>query len=123
MLGCVCLEQPVLVASSMLVPTLSRNVKEIETTEGVLQETYTVGQALVVGGVRQPGTSLVYFPADSYSVYVLDVARRACAAVLYTGHTSGSLRGLPLVWNEAPGAPLVDRPRSVPQAPAAGAAP
>jgi hypothetical protein len=33
-------------------------------------------------------------------VYVLDVAKRACAAILYTGHAPGSLRGLPLVWNE-----------------------
>jgi hypothetical protein len=47
--------------------------------------------------VRQPGTSLVYFPAEEYCVYVLDVTRRVCAGVLYTGHAAGTLRGEPLL--------------------------
>jgi tetratricopeptide (TPR) repeat protein len=96
----VCLGRPVLVDGRLLVPTLSGRVEEIETAGGLLQGSYALGQPLVVGGVHQPGTSLVIFPADSYSVYVLDVAKRACAAILYTGHAAGSLRGPPLVWNE-----------------------
>lgn len=97
----VCLGQPVLVDRHLLVPTLNGNVEEIEITGGGFQGFYALGQPLLLGGVRQPGTTLVIFPADSYAVYVLDVAQRTCAAILYTGHASGSLRGLPLVWNEA----------------------
>jgi hypothetical protein len=92
-----CVGQPVLVDRHLLVPTLTGQVDEIEISGGVLQGSYDLGQPLVVGGVWQPGTSLVYFPADSYSVYVLDVAERSCAAILYSGHAPGSLRGLPLI--------------------------
>ncbi len=99
----VCLGQPVLVDRHLLVPTLSGRVHEIETTGGVSQGFYSLGQPLLVGGVRQPGTSFVIFPADSECVYVLDVARRVCAAILYTGHAPGSVRGLPLVWSESTG--------------------
>src|SRR5262249_55862464 len=55
------------------------------------------GQPLTVGGVAQPGTHLVYLPGDSFCVYVLDVGKRTCAAVLYSGHPNGSLRSAPLV--------------------------
>lgn len=96
----VCLGQPVLVDQHAFVPTRSGRVEEIEITEGRKQGHYNLGQPLSVGGVRQPGTSLVYFPADSFCVYVLDVAGRACAGVLYTGHAPGSLRTPPAIWNE-----------------------
>ncbi|MBI3407124.1 MAG: PQQ-binding-like beta-propeller repeat protein [Planctomycetes bacterium] len=96
----VCLGQPVLIDQHVFVPTRAGRVEEIEIREGRLQGHYQIGQPLMVGGVRQPGTSLVYFPADSFCVYVLDVAKRACAAVLYTGHAPGSLRTLPAIWNE-----------------------
>ena len=96
----VCLGQPVLVDHHLLVPTLSGHVEEIEATQGTFQGFYSLGQPLVLGGVHQPGTTLVVFPADRHSVYVLDVARRQCVAILYTGHAPGSLRGLPLAWSE-----------------------
>lgn len=99
-LGDVCVGQPVLVDRHVFVPTLSGTVEEIETTQGRLQGYYALGQPLTAGGVRQPGTSLVVFPAESFCIYVLDVAKRECAAVLYTQHAPGSLRGAPLVWNE-----------------------
>lgn len=96
----VCLGLPVLVDHHVLVPTQAGRIEEIEITEGRRQGHYQVGQSLPVGGVRQPGTSLVYFPADAFTVYVLDVARRECAAVLYTGHAPGSVRNLPAIWSE-----------------------
>jgi tetratricopeptide (TPR) repeat protein len=99
----ICLGQPVLVDHHLLIPTLAGEVEEIETAGGTWQGSYSLGQPLVLGGVRQPGTSFVVFPADSYSVYVLDVAKRTCAAILYTGHPPGSLRGLPVIWNEGEG--------------------
>jgi outer membrane protein assembly factor BamB/tetratricopeptide (TPR) repeat protein len=115
----VCLGQPVLVDGHLLVPTVSGQVEEIEATGGAWQGSYSLGQPLVAGGVHQPGTTLVYFPADDYCVYVLDVAKRVCAGILYSGHASGSLRGLPLVWNdEAQGA--LDKGQKTPEPTAAG---
>ena len=96
-LGSPCTGQPVLVGHSLLVPTLSGRVDEIEISAGRLLGHYQLGQRLTVGGVRQPGTSLVYFPGDAFCVYALDVATRTCAGVLYSNHPAGSLRGVPIV--------------------------
>ncbi len=92
-----CLGRPVLLGSRAFVPSYNGRVEEIEVNGGALLGHYDLGQPLTVGGAHQPGTSLIYFPADNFCVYVLDVARRACVAVLYSGHPSGSLRGPPLV--------------------------
>src|SRR5439155_22255671 len=57
-------------------------------------------------GTHQEGTSRVFFPADDFCVYVLDVAKKVCEAVLYTEHPSGSLRGAPIVaGSDDPAAP------------------
>ena len=40
--------------------------------------------------MHQPGTSLAYFPADEFCLYVIDVAKRTCANILYTRHPAGS---------------------------------
>jgi outer membrane protein assembly factor BamB len=102
-----CLGQPVLVGNRILVPTYSGRVDEIELGGGKLLGYYQLGQPLTVGGARQEGTALVYFPADNFTVYVLDADARACAGVLYTGHPSGSLRSAPVVMRDpaAPSAP------------------
>jgi outer membrane protein assembly factor BamB len=95
-----CLGQPVLIAGRAFVPTASGRVEEIELVGGALLGYYELGQPLTGGGAQQPGTHLLYFPADSFCVYVLDVARRTCAAVLYTRHPAGSLHAAPLVIGE-----------------------
>jgi outer membrane protein assembly factor BamB len=92
-----CLGRPVLVADRVFVPTHTGRVDEVEVNSGTLQGHYDLGQPLTVGGARQPGTNLVYFAADNFCVYVLDVGKRTCAAVLYSGHPSGSLRSAPVV--------------------------
>src|SRR5262249_38721065 len=91
---------PVIVGDRAFVPTDRGDVVEVETTEGTLLGTYHLGQPLTAGGVRQPGTYLLYFPADSHTVYVLDAAARACAGILYTRHPGGSLRGPPVILTE-----------------------
>jgi len=105
-----CLGQAVLVGSGsgfsgnrLLIPGYSGRVDELELSDGRLLGSYQLGQPLTVSGVHHPGTSFVYFPADSYCVYVLDVARHACAGVLYSGHPPGSLRSAPVIVAE-PGA-------------------
>jgi hypothetical protein len=97
-----CLGRPVLVDSRVLVPCSGGRVEEIESNDGSLRGRYELGQPLPLGGVRQPGTSLVCFPGDALCVYVLDVARHTCAAVLYTGHPAGSLLSTPLLLAGAP---------------------
>jgi hypothetical protein len=92
-----CLGQPVLVGRSLLVPTLAGWVEEIEISGGRRLGHYPLGQRLTVGGARQEGTTRVYFPGDEFCVYVLDVARRSCEALLYTDHPAGSLRGPPIL--------------------------
>src|SRR5262249_52426580 len=89
-------------------------VYEIELAQGTLRGWFELGQPLSVGGVRQKGTNLVYFPADDSCVYVLDVERKKCEAVLYTNHPGGSLRGEPLVvGDDERGLPAGARPASL----------
>jgi outer membrane protein assembly factor BamB len=92
-----CKGQPVLIGQSLLIPTVAGRVDEVEIRLGRLLGHYELGQRLTVGGVRQPGTSLVYFPGDEFCIYVLDVSKRACEAVLYANHPAGSLRGVPVI--------------------------
>ena len=109
-----CLGPPVLIDRHVLVPTRAGRIEEIEIAEGRLLGSYDVGQPLTLGGVRQPGTALVYFPADEFCLYELDAAKRTCTNILYTRHPAGSLRGLPLIvpsdeksfllWTQAKGA-------------------
>jgi outer membrane protein assembly factor BamB len=104
-----CLGNPVLVGNRAFVPTDQGFVEEIETTEGRPLGYYDLGQPLPVGGVHEPGTNRVYFPADSHSIYILDVAARTCAGILYAGHPEGSLRGPPVIVPE-PARPGGNRP-------------
>ncbi len=59
--------------------------------------TYPLGQPLTVGGVRNPNSGLLYFPADEFCVYEIDPIQHKCTHLLYTGHPAGSLRGEPLI--------------------------
>jgi hypothetical protein len=93
----VCLGQPVLVDRQVQVPTLAGHIDEIEIAEGRLLGSYHVGQPLTLGGVRQSGTPFVYFPADEFCLYALDVSKRTCTNILYTRHPAGSLRGLSVI--------------------------
>ncbi|MCI0378977.1 MAG: PQQ-binding-like beta-propeller repeat protein [Gemmataceae bacterium] len=95
-----CLAQPVLIDRVVLVPTLSGRIEEIEITGGLRRGYYDLDQPSLVGGVRQPDTSLVYVAGESDCIYVLDVTRRQSAGILYTGHAPRSLIGPPLLWNE-----------------------
>ena len=95
-----CLGQPVLAGRRLLVPTFSGRVDEIDIGAGRLLGYYHLGQPLTVGGVLDERTGLAYFPADNFAVYILDVARRKCAGILYAGHPSGSLRSAPVILGE-----------------------
>jgi hypothetical protein len=106
-----CLSRPVLVEDKAYIPTISGQIEEIEIVQGKLLGWYQLTQRLI-GGVRQEGTNLLYFPAESRSVYVIDVASTDCVAVLQTEHPAGSLRGEPLIvsWEDPVAPPNTPRP-------------
>jgi outer membrane protein assembly factor BamB len=79
------------------VATYEGKVHEIELAQGRLLGYFDLNHRLSAGGVHEPGTSRLYFPADDFCVYVLDVAKHSCEAVLYSRHKAGSLRGEPLI--------------------------
>ena len=89
--------RPVIVRQRVYVPTDDGTVHEIELAQGHLIGQFKLGLPLSNGGVEQPGTDLVYFPAESQAVYVLDVAAHTCVATLLTEHAAGSLRGEPIL--------------------------
>ena len=100
-----CIGRPLVIGNLAYVPTYDGKVHVIELAQGKLKGVYDLGQPLTAGGARQPETNLLYFPADDFCVYVLDVSENVqrCVAVLYTGHLAGSLRGEPLILTPDPG--------------------
>ncbi len=94
-----CLGRPLIVDQLAYLATYDGKVHEIELSRGKLLGIFDLGQPLTVGGVRDPNTNLLYFPADEFCVYVLDVSQqpKRCVAVLYTDHPAGSLRSAPLI--------------------------
>jgi outer membrane protein assembly factor BamB len=104
-----CLGRPVIVGKRAYVPTYDGRVHEIEIVDGNLLGYYDLRQPLTGGGVWQEGTDLIYMPADSDNVFILDTAqtsfpnqpsrRKECKGILRTGHPSGSLRSEPIIIN------------------------
>jgi len=108
-LGAPCLGRPVIVGRRAYVATTVHvpqadgqareegRVHEIEIVKGHVLGWFRLGLPLTGSGTRQPGTNLLYFPADRGWLYVLDVEKQRCVAMLSTGHPSGSLRGEPVL--------------------------
>jgi outer membrane protein assembly factor BamB len=98
-MGADCLGRPLIVDQLAYLATYDGKVHEIELAQGKLLGVFDLGQPLTVGGVRDPNTNLLYFPADDFCVYVLDVSNqpKRCVGVLYTNHPAGSLRSAPLI--------------------------
>lgn len=92
-----CPGRPVLVDQRIFVATRDGVVHEIDLRTGQAQGSYRIGARLAGCATRQEGTSLLFVPADSLNVYVLDVDRRQCVGIFQTGHPAGSLRGEPIV--------------------------
>jgi hypothetical protein len=92
-----CPGQPVVVGDRAFVPLLDGKVLELDTVGGTMLGSYDVGQSLAGWGVWQPEAQRLYLPADSYGVFVLDVAQKKCRHILYTEHPAGSLLGPPLL--------------------------
>jgi outer membrane protein assembly factor BamB len=98
-LGSPCLGRPVVVEPSVLLSTYDGQVHEVELAAGRLLGRWQLGQPLSSGGTREGKSKVVYFPAEDFCVYVLNVdpKNRQCQRILYSNHPAGSLRGEPLV--------------------------
>lgn len=94
-----CWGQPLLIDGRALLALGNGRIEEIDLNSGRLLGWYDVGQPLTGYGVWQAGTRLAYFPADSFCIYALDLDRRNCAGLSYTGHPPGTLRGPPLLFS------------------------
>jgi hypothetical protein len=79
------------------VPTYDGHIDVIELAKGQLLGRYDLKQRLSTGGVRQPGTDLLYFPADNDCIYVINAKEERLERILYTGHDAESLRGEPMI--------------------------
>src|SRR5262249_8930443 len=90
-----CLSQPVVIGSKVYVPTYDAKVHAIELARGALLGWFDLGQPITNGAAWEDGTNLLYVPADSRFIYVLDVAKRQCVGVLQSDHPNGSLRSAP----------------------------
>jgi outer membrane protein assembly factor BamB len=112
----VCLAQPTVVERRIHVPCYNGRVDVVEADTGKLKGHFNVGQHLSLGGAYDEDSGLLYLPADSYCVYVLDLNKERCAGILYSGHSSGSLRSDPVIvrWKDVPASarPNPDAPRS-----------
>ena len=87
-----------------LLPTADGEIHALELVLGKQLGRYQLGQPMsAVGGAYDPGTGLMYFPADSKRVFAInplaidDPQAPACKSVLLTEHASGALRSEPAV--------------------------
>ena len=107
------LGRPVIIKNRAFFSTFDGQIHEIELAKGALLGRYVLGEGVKLsgGGVHWPETNLVFFPADEFCVYVIDVEEHACKTILYTKHSSGSLRGQPIIasWT------VKDNGRKIPQ--------
>src|SRR5262249_49882248 len=94
-----CLGRPVIIKNRVHVPTTKRRIEELEIFSGTQLGYDELHHPSAVGGFLQEATGSLYLPADSRSVYVLDVAQRRRVALLETGHPAGSLRAEPILVN------------------------
>jgi len=88
-----------------LIPTESGEIHVLELVRGRRMGRFQTNVPMTVGGVFDPVTQLLYFPADSKRVFAIDPAvieaqdatSSAVRSVLFTNHLSGSLRSKPQV--------------------------
>ena len=100
-----CLGRPVMVDGRAFIPTVAGRIYDIDVPGDQLRGWYEVGSRLTVGGAHPDGSPLLYFPADSLQVYVLDINQNKCVDILQTGHPAGSLRAEPIVIGPDMGSP------------------
>jgi hypothetical protein len=90
-----CLGRPVLVGQTAYVATKYGLVHEIEVISGRVLGSYVLHAPL--SGFGTYSQNLLYLPAESMGVFVLDLESKRCTGLLETDHASGSVRGEPVI--------------------------
>jgi hypothetical protein len=90
-----CLGRPVLVGQTAYVATTDGWVREIEVISGRLLGSFNLNAPL--SGFGTCSQNLLYLPAESMGVFVLDLESKRCTGLLETDHASGSVRGEPVI--------------------------
>jgi outer membrane protein assembly factor BamB len=98
-----CLARPLSVGHLVYVPTYEGDLHEINAVSGELVGTFHLGMHLTAEGIYQESTGLIYLPADSLYVFVLNAAAHKCVGILESDHPSGSMRNEPLIVNPGSG--------------------
>ena len=124
-----CLGQPILVGQRVFVPISDKPLKvgeparrdetgvilEIEIRDGFQLGKLALGRPLGTGGIRRPGTGLLFFPAEARGIYVFDVEKIGAdgqrlnptlVGILNAEYPAGTLRAEPVLTNtdsDAPG--------------------
>ena len=96
-----CLARPLSVGHLVYVPTYEGDLQEINAVSGELVGRFHLGMHLTAEGIYQESTGLIYLPADSLYVFVLNAAAHKCVGILESDHPSGSMRNEPLIVNPA----------------------
>lgn len=89
--------QPIVAKERLLVPLVTGRLDLIDLDSGKHLGFFPFDQPLANGGAVHPGTALVSVPGEANCVYVLDLDRQACVAILETGHAAGALLGPPII--------------------------
>lgn len=108
-----CLSQPVLIGAELYVPLCDAEgtVLEIVAITGEIKGKIQLGRPIGGPLSSRPGTSQLFIPAESGSVYAFDVDRRgvngehlnpALIGVIVTGHAPGGLLSAPFFANPEP---------------------
>jgi outer membrane protein assembly factor BamB len=119
-----CMGRPILVGGRLFVPTAERQprdgkpvphneqgmVLEIDVDEGVALGKITLGRPLGTGGIVQPGTGVLFLPAETHGIYVFDVDKNVdgqrvkpeLLGILGSNHPRGTLRAEPVLANQEP---------------------
>ena len=98
-----CFARPLSVGHLVYVPTYEGDLHEINAVSGELVGRFHLGMPLTAEGIYQESTGLIYLPADSLYVFVLNVAAHKCVGILESNHPSGSMRNEPLIVNPGSG--------------------
>ncbi len=87
--------RPVAYGDSVFLATYGGKVTELDRRSGRKVGTYPLGQRLRLGGIRQPETPFIFFPAEETCIYVIDAEKRENLTTAFTMHPAGATIALP----------------------------
>jgi outer membrane protein assembly factor BamB len=84
---------PTIATGRLLIPLANGRIDVVDLTSGTFAGSFVLDQPVAAAGTPHPGSSLVTFIGTAHCLYVLDLAKTTCAAVIDTGHAAGATNG------------------------------